>query len=361
MSPQAKGKFMTKKFDTYKKQFTKKALENGYSQDNIQKCLNYSQNLQEQNLPIIYNSYHLAGLVGYKHSYLRRSIISTEFFYRHFKVNKKNGEFRKISEPLPSLKEIQNFILKEIFYTQKVSKYCKSYIPKKKFKEYLRFHTNQKEILTLDITDFFPSIQYDLVHQYFLKLGYAEDVSIYLACLCTYSKKENKFKEFKRFLPQGAPTSPYLSNLILQEFDEKIASICKNNEIKYTRYADDMAFSGNKLDKEMIIGYVKDLLPFNLSINDDKSRLMKQGFRQLISGVVVNKKMQLPKEERSEIRKIMYYIGRFGLESHLAKINETRENYISHILGKIQYGLSLNPKDKELIGYKNLITKKYYS
>lgn len=348
-----------KNIEAYKKAFTEKALKNGYSEENIFRCLSYSENLSKKNLPIIYNSYHLAGVVGYKHSYLTRSIMSTSYFYRHFKIKKKNGKFRTISEPLPSLKEIQYFILQEILYKIQVSKYCKSYIPKKKFKEYLRYHVNEKQVLTLDIEDFFPSITYKFIYNLFLKLGYAKDVSIYLANLCTYIKKDKNSttsSSSKRFLPQGAPTSPYLSNLILKEFDDEIAQYCTKEKIKYTRYADDMAFSGNIVNKEEIESLVQEkLTKLGLNLKKEKTRLMLQNVPQILSGVVLNKKMQLPKKERNEIRQIIYFIKKFTLENHLDRIKEKRDNYLLHLIGRVSYTLSLNPIDKEFLEYKNYL------
>lgn len=357
-----------KNFEAYRKAFTQKALKNGFSDENIFRCLYYSENLSKKKLPIIYNSYHLAGVVGYKHSYLSRSIISTSFFYRHFKIRKKNGTYRTISEPLPSLKEIQYFILQEILYKIQVSKYCKSYIPKKKFKEYLRYHVNEKQLLTLDIEDFFSSITYNIIYDLFHKLGYAKDVSTYLANLCTYikiSNKSNTTSNSKRFLPQGAPTSPYLSNLILKEFDDEIAKYCKEEKIKYTRYADDMAFSGNVINKKEIESLVqKKLEKLGLNLKKEKTRLMLKNEPQILSGVILNEKMQLPKKERNEIRQIMYFIKIFTLENHLERIKEKRDNYLLHLIGRVSYALSLNPDDKEFLDYKkylNELEKKYYS
>ncbi|MBF8456895.1 RNA-directed DNA polymerase [Kaistella sp. G5-32] len=345
-----------KDFTKYKKKFREKAEDIGFSEDNIVKCLNYSEKLSNNNLPIIYDSSHLAGLVGYHRSYLTRALISTEFFYRTFKIPKKNGKIRIISEPLPSLKEIQYFILNEILYKQKVSKYCKSYIPKRKFREYLRFHTDEKQVLTLDIKDFFPSIKFNHIHEYFLNLGFAKDVSLYLACLSTYTHKENDFIEFKRFLPQGAPTSPYLSNLILTPFDDKVAEFCFDKKIKFTRYADDMAFSGEYIDQEELLIFIKnELNVYGLELNEEKINFMKQNVPQIISGVIVNKKLQLPKAQRNEIRKVMYFINEFGIDNHLEKTNETREYYLSHLLGRIQYALNLNPDDSAMKEYKNQI------
>lgn len=342
-------------FGLYKKEFKKKAREYSYSENFIQKCLTYGESLNNQRLPIIYNTYHLSGLVGYAHSYLTRVCISTSFFYRQFDVLKKNGKKRKISEPLPSLKQIQYFILKEILYSQKTSRYCKSYIPKKKFREYLKYHSNEKEVLCLDIQDFFPSIKYPIIHNFFSDLGYAKDVSDYLAHLCTYhsfAKKDN-YNPNNRFLPQGAPTSPYLSNLILKKFDDDVAYFCKENNIKYTRYADDMTFSGESIPKSSLISFVKDKLShIGLSLNESKTNFMKQNKPQIVSGVIINKKIQLPKKDRNNIRKVMYFIKKYGIENHMEKTNEKRSYYINHLLGKIQYGLSLNPNDKELRKYR---------
>ncbi|MGV2450035.1 UNVERIFIED_CONTAM: reverse transcriptase family protein [Ralstonia mannitolilytica] len=348
------------KTNNYKKKFTDLALSSGYSKEFVEKCLNYSEPLLNKKLPIIYSIKHLSELVGYNQSYLTRSMISTSFFYRHFKIKKKNGKLRSISEPLPSLKEIQYFILKEILYTQKVSKYCKSYIPKKNIKEYLKYHVNEKEVLTLDLQDFFPSIKFELVYNYFLQLGYAKDVSYYLSSITTYCDKQEKFDINKRYLPQGAPTSPYLSNLILKDFDNKLGIYCSQKKIKYTRYADDLAFSGNSTSSEDIIAFVnKELEKLGLMLNLKKTNFMKQNTQQIISGVVVNNKMQLPKNQRNEIRQKMYFITKFGIESHLEKIQEKRDNYISHLLGRIQYVLNLNPEDFEFQEYKKKLLEVY--
>ncbi|PVV55984.1 reverse transcriptase family protein [Chryseobacterium sp. HMWF035] len=347
------------KTNSYKKKFTELAISSGYSEEYIEKCLKYSEPLLNKNLPVIYSINHLSALVGYSQSYLTRSMISTSFFYRHFKIKKRNGNLRSISEPLPSLKEIQNFILKEILYTQKVSKYCKSYIPKKNIIEYLKYHVNEKEILTLDLQDFFPSIKFELIKNFFLQLGYSDEVSYYLSTLTTYCDKQEKFDDSQRYLPQGASTSPYLSNLILKDFDNNIGKFCKNR-IKYTRYADDLAFSGDNIPSEDIIDFVnKELEKLSLKLNPKKINFMKQNTPQIISGVVVNNKMQLPKQQRNEIRQKMYFINRFGIESHLERIQEKRENYIPHLLGRIQYALNLNPDDLELKKYKKDLQEIY--
>lgn len=334
-------------FDVYEKEFTKKALLNGFSSDSIQKCLAYSKFLLDNNLPVIYDLTHFSSLVGYNTKYIRRSIISTKYFYRYFEIEKKNGKKRKIAEPLPSLKEIQKWILEEILYNVKISRHAKGYIPKRSLYEHLKYHKNEKTVLTLDIDNFFGSIDEDLVYGVFLNLGYSKNISYLLSKLCCLNK----------CLPQGAPTSPYISNIILNNFDSFISNYCKDNNIKYTRYADDLAFSGDFDSKELIETIKAQLKKLDLKINNNKTKIMNRNKRQIISGVIVNDKIQVPKSTRNQIRNQMFYITKFGIQSHLEKIKEKRENYISHLLGKINYILSLNPKDIEFVEYKKALHK----
>lgn len=338
---------MSANFDKYKKELEKKASNTGYSAENVHKCLQYAEPLIDRDLPVIYNTSHLCGLVGYKKSYIKRAVQFPSFFYRHFEIPKKNGSTRTLSEPLPSLKEIQNWILEEILYNIKVSRYAKAYVRNRSIKDHVRYHANEAQILTLDVTKFFDSIKIELVENFFNHLGYSNLISNLLARLCTLNES----------LPQGAPTSPYLSNILMYDFDEAIAKYCKNNELKYTRYADDLAFSGEFNKEDLVAKVSEELIKLGLELNDEKTILMTAKVQQVITGIVVNKKIQVPKFERNKIRNAMFFIKKYGLDSHLERTKEERVNYLKHLLGKIQYILFLNPKDKEFIDYKqHLIT-----
>ena len=105
----------------YKNNFIASANKQEFGQEYIEKCLNYAQNLSSKKLPIIYDQQHLASLVGYNITYLLRASNCPNVFYREFSIPKKNGELRRISEPLPSLKEIQRWILDNILYKCEVS------------------------------------------------------------------------------------------------------------------------------------------------------------------------------------------------------------------------------------------------
>jgi RNA-directed DNA polymerase len=103
-------------FSHYKNAFIQEALKNGYSEQNIQRCLEYAELLFSNEVPVIYNTSHLSNLVGYNKTYLKKASHYLQYFYRDFEITKKNGTKRPISEPLPSLKEIQIWILKNILY-----------------------------------------------------------------------------------------------------------------------------------------------------------------------------------------------------------------------------------------------------
>jgi len=131
-------------FEQYKTEFTVEAGKSGYSEQNIILCLQYAEKLYSYGVPVIYNTSHLSGLVGYKKNYLKKAVLFTPYFYRKFYIYKKNGKKRTISEPLPSLKEIQNWILLNILYNVEVSRFAKAYIRKSNIRQNLVFHKGQK-------------------------------------------------------------------------------------------------------------------------------------------------------------------------------------------------------------------------
>ena len=332
-------------FVHYKDAFIKEAHKTGYSLTNIQRCLDYAEALFLHQVPVIYNPTHLSGLVGYKKEYLKKASLFPNYFYRDFEVAKKNGSKRLISEPLPSLKEIQIWILRNILYKVPSSAFAKAYRPTVTLLENLRFHKKQPKVFTLDLENFFPSIRVEAIENEFLKLGYSKIVSKLLSKLCTRNGT----------LPQGAPTSPYLSNLVFKEADAAIAAYCKEHKIRYTRYADDMSFSGDFDENELLQKVTETVEKMGLRINAKKTKLMTTGMRQTVTGVVVNEKPQVVFYKRNELRQALYYIQKFGFEEHREYKEIDQKNYLEHLLGKINFVLQINPKDTEFIKYKSVL------
>jgi RNA-directed DNA polymerase len=335
-------------FNEYDIKFRELANRKGFAKDYIEKCLNYARPLLQQNLPVIFNTTHFSLLVGYQKNYIKRVCKRPSFFYRNFEVSKKNGSTRVINEPLPSLKEIQQWILNNILYEMPVSRFAKAYIPNKNILDNVKFHRGYSKIITLDIKSFFPSIKREKIEIIFKEIGYSKIIANLLSKICCLDDS----------LPEGASTSPYLSNIILRNYDRKIADYCIKNKIRYTRYADDLTFSGNKFDEKELIEFVEFNLKIEgLTLNKNKTKIMLSHQRQIITGVVVNKKIQVNKLKRKELRQAIYYINKFGLKDHLRKINCQKQNYLKHLLGISQYILFINPNDKEVTYYKQLLEK----
>ncbi|RKN83677.1 reverse transcriptase domain-containing protein [Ulvibacterium marinum] len=331
-------------FEIYKKKFEAKALKTGLTDLEITDCLNYALPLIEKGLPVIYNTSHLSKLVGLRKTYVKRAAIYTKSYYRNFTIAKRSGMPREISEPLPNLKIIHKFILEEILENIKVSAFAKAYKKKSNILENTRYHINQNKVVTLDIENFFPSITTDKVENIFRGLGYSDLISNLLSKLCTLNNS----------LPQGAPTSPYLSNLFMKGFDSKLADFCLSKKIRYTRYADDITLSGDFNEKEAI-DYISVLLKeLDLDLNC-KTKIMKRGQQQIVTGIVVNEKSQVPRKERLKLRQEIYHIKTKDLDSHKKFKQITQRNYLYHLYGKISYVVFVNPKDEEFIEYKKFL------
>lgn len=270
--------------------------------------------------------------------------------YKVFKIKKRNGKFRTIYEPNHTLKSIQRKILNNILNNKSISKYAKAYKKGISLRDNAVEHLNKNIILKLDIKDFFETINFiDIYNNCFSIEYFPKEIGMLLTYLCTYDDH----------LPQGSPTSSYISNLVMKEFDEYIGEFCDKNNISYTRYSDDLTFSGNFNPSVIIKKVRKNLLKLGLEINNSKTHIIKKGNRQTVTGIVVNEKIQISSDYRKEIRKQIYYIKKYGIKSHLQFTNNniSEIEYLNSLYGKISYILLINNEDKEFIEYKNYINK----
>ena len=206
--------------------------------------------------------------------------------YKIFKIKKRNGELRTIYEPSSLLKHIQRKILNNILNNKSISKYAKAY--------------HKDIILKLDIKDFFENISfYDVYNSCFPIEYFPKSVGMILTYLCAYDDH----------LTQGSPTSTYISNLVMKDFDEKIGEICEEKNISYTRYSDDMTFSGNFNPSEIIIKVRKMLKTLGLELNNKKIHVVSNSSCQYVTGLIVNEKLQVSSRYRKKIRQEIYLYG----------------------------------------------------
>ena len=267
--------------------------------------------------------------------------------YKVYKIKKRNGKLRTIHEPDKLLKHIQRQILNNILNNKSISKYAKAYHTGISLKENALPHINKDLILKLDIKDFFENINFIDVYNACFSIEYfPKSVGMILTYLCTYQDH----------LIQGAPTSAYISNLVMKDFDDVIGEWCDNNNISYTRYSDDMTFSGNFNPSEIITKVRKMLSKLGLELNNKKTHIVKKSASQNITGLVVNEKVQTSNKYRKKIRQEVYYIKKYGLSSHLKKLNiQDKDKYLHSLYGKILYVLQIDKNNQEFITYKKII------
>ena len=265
-------------------------------------------------------------------------------------IPKSDGTKRCLSVPDLILKQVQKSIADNILAYYPVSTFAKAYKLGTSVQKNALPHVGKKKILKLDIEGFFDNVTYSRVKEtVFYKEKFSEPIRILLTMLCYY----------RDVLPQGAPSSPAITNIIMYDFDEKIGAFCTKKRISYTRYCDDMTFSGD-FDEGEIISLVKtELKKLGLFLKKRKTAVIPNSKRQTVTGIVVNQKINLSKEYKKKIRQELYYIRKFGLNSHLLKIGLTdKEKYLNSLNGRIAFVLQTTPNDIEFLEYKKFLKKK---
>lgn len=324
-------------WERYKQRLQDSAFFRGYPQDAISKILAYGENLNTRSLPVIFNLEHLSLLVGYQPGFLAAVASATERFYREFWIPKKGrpGSERRIAEPLPSLKEIQRWILQNILNQMNASRFAKGYIRGIGTRHGARIHRGQPILVRIDIKDFFGSIRAKRIFWIFRSRGFAPRLASLFTNICT----------LRGALPQGAPTSASLSNLAMLRADARIAGFALKRGLRYTRYADDLSLSGETLDVGELISFVEMVLRAEgLLVNESKTRVMRKDVRQTCTGLTVNTTVNVSRPCRRKFRQEVFFIRRFGIKEHIARMGSTRsaESYLEHLIGTGNYIMSVN-------------------
>ena len=224
--------------------------------------------------------------------------------YRRFVIPKRDGSDRAIWEPLPKLKAAQHWILRHIAEKLFVHGSAHGFLPGRSIVTNARKHTDSRIVLKMDLKDFFPTVTLPRVRGIFRKAGYREQIATLLALLCTEAPREIVEQDGKkkyvslgpRCLPQGAPTSPALTNVICFRLDERLEGLADKFRWRYSRYADDLTFSlpGKKNRREnpslgAMIGCVKRIVEDEgFRVHPRKTRVARNGSLQAVTGLVIN-------------------------------------------------------------------------
>ncbi|RME27953.1 MAG: RNA-directed DNA polymerase [Deltaproteobacteria bacterium] len=211
-------------------------------------------------------------------------------------IPKRNGGRRRIAEPSRELKQLQRVILRRLLSRLKAHPAAHGFEKGRSAVTHSANHCGKKLIVVLDIEDFFRNTTERRVRDYFRSIGWNEKASELLTRLTT----------FEGGLPQGAPTSPRLSNLVNYTMDLRLSRFCDMRSITYSRYADDLCFS---TDDESWTGQLLRTVPeilsdFGYRVNRAKTRFLRAHQRQLVTGLVVNEKVNLPRSTRRWLRAV---------------------------------------------------------
>ncbi len=174
-------------------------------------------------------------------------------------------------------------------------------------------HVGADVIINVDIKDFFHSISYRRVKGLFRSFGYSESASTIFALLCTVT-----FVNHRSYLPQGAPTSPMITNLICRRLDQRLTQMAESFGFRYTRYADDLTFSASNesvCNIGKVLRHTEGIVKHEgFEINRDKTQIMRKSNRLEVTGIVVNSKPSISREKLKRFRATLYQIEQDGLE-----------------------------------------------
>lgn len=283
-----------------------------------------SNRLIENKLPFISKHTQLASAVNLSVPQLKglcyQREVATNIPYTHFTINKRNGTPRHIWSPIPRLKFVQRWILDNILNNLVTHGAAHGFVRGKSIITNAAVHTNSALLIKLDVKDFFPSVHWRRVKGVFRHAGYPEQIATLLALLCTESPRQVVQQNGKtyyvalsdRALPQGAPTSPALTNIVCLNLDRRLTGLADKVGLRYSRYADDLTFSlppsptdienngqvnvqpdvqpddHNQLIGQLLGSVHKILREEGFTLNNEKTRIIRMGNQHNVTGMVVN-------------------------------------------------------------------------
>lgn len=280
-------------------------------------------------------------------------VLNTEVdHYRRTPIRKGNGETRWIEQPLPLMKRVQRTIAQHVLPAITLHSAAHGFVPGRSIFTAAGYHSGKRLVLCMDLADFFGSIDRSRTSALFRLCGYPAKVAFLLACICTApSLGESEFVDRAALttshLPQGAPTSPGIANAIAFRLDQRLAGLAQSVGADYTRYADDLTFSGD----DRFVGAASRVIPLvaaiameeGFAVNYRKTRRMYAGHRQSVLGLTVNDSPSASRHEFETLKALLYNCVRLGPASQNL---ENIPNFPEHLRGRIQFVGTTKPNWK---------------
>jgi RNA-directed DNA polymerase len=354
--------------------YLKPLRETGASIEYIEAVKRNAKPLIDRRLPVLLTLGHLARVCDVPYANLARIVARQVDPYRVFAIRKRNGGKRFICVPEAQLMRVQRWIHDEILCSPaalaKLSPHATAYAPETGHIENAERHLGSDWVLKLDIRNFFESISERQAYHLYRTLGYRALVAFCLARLSTRVLPEATDKRSRSrarrwhpgkvyeilgnnvvgHLPQGAPTSPMLANLVCAALDGDLQRIAVREGLTYTRYADDMTFSGELDDRAAAVDTLRELSrvvgEHGFSINAQKTSIAKNGGRKIVTGLSVDgEALRLPRAYKDKIRQELFFLYKYGIASHCQRIGQRNQlSYLLRLAGRIRYASSIEPE-----------------
>jgi hypothetical protein len=284
-------------------------------------------------------------------------------------IQKRRGGWRLIESPKATLKDVQTKVLHDLLDKVPCHSAAHGFAMGRSILTNARPHVGQQVVLRFDLKNFYTTVRFARVVAIYRSLGYSREVSIWLALLTTSSVPANfSFQSqgpyvildyLRRHLPQGAPTSPTLANLSAFGLDARLSGFARSFGMNYTRYADDLTFSGSEISEStlcIVIPLIQQIIrEERFVVNKDKTRILRAHQRQTVTGVVVNQKPNVARRDFDLVKAILTNCLRFGPSTqnrhkvpdlnqhlrgriaHIAMLNPDRGEYLNELFSKINW------------------------
>jgi RNA-directed DNA polymerase len=315
------------------KQFYDRQCQLGIDDRVARICAAYAGNLVLQGAAVIFDGHHLAQKLGLPYEtllYLSSNRYQSTVGYTSTKIPKRHGGYREIDAPRSKLKTIQRWLLDHILAEVDLHTSAHGFKRGRSICTNAMPHVGKELLIKMDLKDFFPTVTFPRVLGVYLDIGYVYSVALILTRLSSY----------KRRLPQGAPTSPALSNLVCRKMDQRLSGLATRMDYSYTRYADDITFSTvapNAPPDRLIRVACQIIAEEGFVFSQEKLSIRRKGSRQLVTGLIVNEKLSIPREDRKRLRAIIHNIQTQGLESqnrdNCPYFLERLEGYVAFVDG----------------------------
>ena len=279
----------------------------------------------------------------------------------HYRIlTKESGNIRLIEAPKQALKKLQQRILDGILDKIPSHTATHGFVIGRSIKTFVTPHVGQQVVLRMDLRNFFPSFRAARIQSFFRMLGYPESVADLLGGMCTNATPRDVWKQVGRMcdpvqiwesrilysrphLPQGAPTSPALANLLTFRLDCRLAGLAASVGAQYTRYADDLAFSGDETFESRVDRFSTHvaavLADEGFAVHHRKTRIMRQGVRQRLVGLIANQHPNILRADFDRLKAVLTNCVRKGPET---QNRDAHHNFRAHLEGRVSFVEMIN-------------------